>query len=577
MSVEALPSGTRLEGNLEIRRVLGRGGFGITYLVHDHDLERDFVVKEFFPHGLARRAGVRVVALENSALMEDFRHFLGRFRDEARMAASIDHPNLVKVHRYFAANGTGYFQMDWHEGETLQTLLKRQPTLSASEVVKLVGPLLDGLQRLHEAQLIHRDIKPGNIYLRSNGQPLLLDFGAARTAANGCFSPQLTVILSPGYVPLEQYSVDGSAQGPHSDIYGVGAVMYRLLTGSDPDDAKKRSAQSNEERLRASCSARAPAHVPRALCDVVDRAMAVDAGARIADAPALRREVLAAMASHAGLVVQSGPPAGPGSPSAPAATAAGRWTRPALVSVAALLAIAFVGVSIGWRQNRLQPAAEASRPAAAAMPAPPRVASPPGQESSPPPSQSATAAAAAALPPVDDMVQKIRASLADRDLTVTVALDPPRSSFVEGELISIGFSTREAAYALVFVYSQDRSVTMLYPNDYAEGEKVKPDVMNWVGGERKFVIRVVPPFGVDTIHVVAFRNPDDVKLLLGALDIKKTARDLFAIERSSLERSISALRSRGLAVEKRNDAIQEGARSGWGDAVAAIATRAGLH
>lgn len=151
-------------------------------------------------------------------------------------------------------------------------------------------------------------------------------------------------------------------------------------------------------------------------------------------------------------------------------------------------------------------------------------------------------------------------------------LDPPQSSFVEGDLLSIGFSAKEAAYAMVFVYSGKDSVTMLYPNDYAEGERIEAGIVNWVGADRKFVVRVVPPFGVDTIHVVAFRDAGDRKFLVDMLDIRKKARELFSVERLSLERSISAMRLRSQAVDRRDDGAAPIPKSGWGDAVTTIST-----
>ena len=176
-------------------------------------------------------------------------------------------------------------------------------------------------------------------------------------------------------------------------------------------------------------------------------------------------------------------------------------------------------------------------------------------------------------PSAHEMVKKVRAALPAQDLAVTVALDPPRSSFVEGDLVSIGFSTKEDAYAAVLVYSGRRSVTMLYPNDYAEGRTGRSGVVNWVGGERKFVVKVVPPFGVDTVHVLAFRNADDLRSLLDKLAIKKKSRVLFTVDSSSLERSVAAIRLRGLAAGKRDNGMAAAPKSGWGDAVVAIHTR----
>lgn len=120
MSHYALPPGTRLDRTLEIRRVLGVGGFGVTYLAHDHDLAQDLVLKEFFPPMWARRVGTQVVPNEDARASADVEQYLGRFLEEARIAARIRHPHLVRVHRFIEAHGTGYFCMEWSEGETLE-------------------------------------------------------------------------------------------------------------------------------------------------------------------------------------------------------------------------------------------------------------------------------------------------------------------------------------------------------------------------------------------------------------------------------------------------------------------------
>jgi serine/threonine protein kinase len=560
-----LPAGARLDSSLEIRRVLGSGTFGITYLAYDRNLQLDFVLKEFFPKWLARRVGVDVVPFENSTARDDFHHFLERFKEEARIAAKINHPNLVKVHRYFDANGTGYFQMDWHDGETLEVLLKRRQRMPALEVVGLIKPLLHGLQQLHSSGLIHRDIKPGNVYVRDDGEPLLLDFGATRVSG----TPQMTEILTPRYAPPEQYSMDGSAQGPHTDVYGVGALMYRLLTGLDPKEVRERSRESEEERFRSSCRENTPSDIPSALCDVVDRAMTLNARDRIPDCQILRREMLAAVVEQQ---EQEAPPAIPALADSPTVVSDASNSKVVGAGVSVfVVAIAFGFAIFLWQQYGSRSTTSLDVPAADVISEPAvRPASNGG-------ALHEKQSGMGSLSFGEEMVQKVRSAFPGRDLAVTVALDPPQSNFVEGQLVSIGFSTKEVAYAMVLVYSGNDSVTMLYPNDYAEGQAVKPNVVNWVGGDRKFVVKVVPPFGIDTVHVVAFRNADDLKSLLQTLDIRKNSREMFTVDRPSLERSISAVRSRGLAVKRQDGVGATMSSSGWGDAVVTITTRSRLN
>lgn len=588
MSSNALPAGTILERNLEVLRILGEGGFGITYLVHDHDLQQDLVLKEFFPPAWARRFGESVLAMENEEAQQCFEHFLKRFLDEARVAARVDHPNLVKVNRFFPANGTGYFVMAWHEGETLQDLLKRQPKMTPTDAMRLVLPLLEGLQQLHIAGLIHRDIKPSNIYIRSNGSPLLLDFGAARAPASSSASRPLTAVLSPGYAPPEQYSIDG-IQGPHTDVYAVGAVLYRMLTGLEPVDAATRNAGANATRRHRPCIEAAPTEVPHALSEVVERAMAMNIADRIVDAPSLRRELQVAltptMANSTTIHLHKSPQLPP------------KRQAPRIAFLVATAAFVIGAVGIGlWLHDSasqleliLSGHTQASSPAqtetapssdgidtgaTTAMP----VSNPPPPTDAPPvvATEAAEGDSTEALPPTKEMVRRVRDSLPTGDLAVTVMLDPPRTKYLEGEHISIGFSTREDAYAAVFVYSQDGGVTMLYPNDYAKGKLLKANVVNWIGGnDQKFRIQVTPPFGTDIVHVVAFRNVEDFKLLLDMLDIDKATKELFIVNRASLTRSVHTIRARGLIpVSNGTEARSSMVKRGWGDAATELTTQA---
>lgn len=242
----SLPSGFRFE-EYEIVRVLGAGGFGITYLGYDHHLDKPVAVKEYLPSELAIRKGDTSVVAKSSGDTGNFDWGLERFLEEARVLARFDEPNLPKVYRYFHAHGTGYIVMEYVEGETLSELYKRKGSLSEPALKELVDPLLTGLSSVHAAGFLHRDIKPSNIVIRDNGTPVLIDFGSAR-AALGVKSRSVTSIVTPGYAPLEQYSTKGK-QGPWTDIYALGAVLYRGLTGKVPDDATDRILSDELEPL----------------------------------------------------------------------------------------------------------------------------------------------------------------------------------------------------------------------------------------------------------------------------------------------------------------------------------------
>ncbi len=224
-------------GEYRLKSVLGVGGFGMTYLAWDSNLEKHVAIKEYLPGDLAVRALDGSVVPVSTDHQHDYQWGLDRFIQEARTLARFSHPHIVRVNRYFESNGTGYMVMDYEEGESLSQLLKRSPLLPEPELRRILLPLLDGLAAVHAAKFLHRDIKPSNIFMRANGSPVLLDFGAARATGGGTRS--LTAVLTPGYAPLEQYGSEGK-QGPWSDIYAMGGVMFRAVAGRNPPDAVSR-------------------------------------------------------------------------------------------------------------------------------------------------------------------------------------------------------------------------------------------------------------------------------------------------------------------------------------------------
>lgn len=241
----ALPSGTLLRGQYRIDRVLGRpGGFGVTYLAEDVNLQRQVAIKEFLPRELAGRGADRTTVLPHSGQEQDlFEYGLSRFMEEGRLLAMLDdHPNVVRVRSAFPENGTAYLVMNYYEGETLSEACQRLGgKLPPAEAVKIIDQVLDGLTEAHGRGILHRDVKPENIYLRrnpdGNAEALLLDFGAARQAVKD--KTGMTAVLTPGYAPLEQYSRAGD-QGPWTDIYASAAVLYSLITGETPPAAPER-------------------------------------------------------------------------------------------------------------------------------------------------------------------------------------------------------------------------------------------------------------------------------------------------------------------------------------------------
>lgn len=211
----ALPVSVRLN-EYEIIRVLGLGGFGITYLGFDHNLEKAVAIKEYLPNDLAVRAEGNTVHPKSTSDQDDFEWGLARFAEEARALARFDHPAIIGVHRFFQAHETAYIVMEYAEGKTLSELLEESGPLDESEVLEMLEPLLGGLSLVHEAGLLHRDIKPSNIILRDQGGPVLIDFGAARQSVTSR-SRSMSAIVTPGFAPQEQYWTRGN-QGPWTDI-----------------------------------------------------------------------------------------------------------------------------------------------------------------------------------------------------------------------------------------------------------------------------------------------------------------------------------------------------------------------
>ena len=283
----ALPPGYRL-GEYRIERYLGSGGFGITYSAIDENLNHRVAIKEYLPKSLAMRDANDRVTVATAEDEADFRWGLDRFLDEARALAHFDHPNIVGVKRFIEAHGTGYIVMEFVDGEPLSERLKRKPTLTEAEIREHVLPLAAGLAEIHAAGLLHRDIKPSNIVVRADGVPVLIDFGSARVAV-GARSQSLTAVVTPGYAPLEQYSSSIGDQGPTTDIYALGAVLYRCVTGKTPWDATERAL---EDPLTPVAEAADGAY-REGLLTAIDAALAIRADERPRDIAAFLQLVSA--------------------------------------------------------------------------------------------------------------------------------------------------------------------------------------------------------------------------------------------------------------------------------------------
>ena len=244
-----LPPGTRL-GEFEISGLVGEGGFGIVYRADDHSLGRVVALKEYMPAALAARTADYSVSVKSERVRETFEIGLRSFINEARMLAQFDHPALVKVYRFWEANGTAYMAMPYYDGVTLKHVLQsRAEPPDETWLRHLVRPLLDALDLLHRGNCLHRDISPDNIMIVDGDAPVLLDFGAARRVI-GDATQALTVILKPGYAPIEQYdAIPGMKQGPWTDLYALAAVVHFAITGRPPAPSVGRVVQDTHMPL----------------------------------------------------------------------------------------------------------------------------------------------------------------------------------------------------------------------------------------------------------------------------------------------------------------------------------------
>jgi serine/threonine protein kinase len=233
----ALPDGFQL-ANYELIQLLGKGSFGITYLGVDRELGKKVAIKELIPDSIVTRIEGSQVVVQSDSKESNWEWAKERFLEEASALAGFKHPNIVEVYRLIEANGTVYMVMDYLEGESYEERLHRigrEP--DEASMRRVLEPLMDGLEEVHATGMLHRDIKPANILLRPGIIPVLLDFGSARKLLEE--QSVMTSLVTHGYSPIEQYQINGK-QGPWTDIYALGTVVVRAITGEKPSTSMDR-------------------------------------------------------------------------------------------------------------------------------------------------------------------------------------------------------------------------------------------------------------------------------------------------------------------------------------------------
>lgn len=311
----ALPPGFRLH-EYRIDRVLGQGGFGITYLATDVNLNTKVAIKEYLPEDIAFRTSGQTVSAHSSRYRDRYRSGLDSFLVEGRTLATFRHPNIVRVARFFEAHQTAYMVLEYERGSPFKTWWPEHAHIGEKELLTLIQPLLDGLSVVHGMGFLHRDIKPDNIQVRRrDGSLVLLDFGSARQAVS--HGTQDDVAVTPGYAPIEQYE-DGD-QGAWTDIYAMGATLYWTVTGQKPPDAMDRAMAAGRPGGTdpwVPATVAAQGRYSESFLKAIDWALALQAAERPQDIAQWRGALFATHAASLGLqeALRAGDAADPADP-----------------------------------------------------------------------------------------------------------------------------------------------------------------------------------------------------------------------------------------------------------------------
>ena len=500
-----LPVGTML-AEFRLTELIGEGGFGVVYKAFDTSLEREVALKEYMPSSLAQRIGSGTqVQVKSERYRETFEAGRKSFIGEAKLLASFDHPSLVKVYRFWEANGTAYLVMPLLKGTTLKDVLREmrrnnQP-IDEAWLRSVLGPLTEALLVIHAEQVYHRDIAPDNVmYLPEKNRWLLLDFGAARRVISEQ-TQALTVILKPGYAPVEQYAeIPGMKQGPWTDVYALAAVVYFSIIGRTPPPSVGRLLNDTYQPLSQSAAGRYSEHFLAA----IDRALAVRPDERTqsigelrndlalgdlvvdnystnplppgtempARRPADRTQVLPGMQGAARLPSAAAPMAAPALAPALAPAPAPVKGKGVMIGVGAavLVALGVGGYLALAPKPRSAPVDVAMAPTAAPAPAPVASTTPAPTPVAPAPAPAPVAAAPAGF----DATQQFEAIVKAQAPGFDVRLTTNRKAYrIDKDELSFNISSEREGYVYVFMYGSDQVLMQMYPNIKQGSLKIK--------------------------------------------------------------------------------------------------------
>lgn len=459
-SLNALPVGTQL-GEFILTGIVGEGGFGIVYRAQDESLQRVVAIKEYMPFALAARLADATVAVKSDRHSETFEAGRRSFINEARLLAQFDHPSLLKVYRFWEANGTAYMAMPYYQGVTLkQALADLGGPPDEAWLRDLLTPLLDALEVLHQANCFHRDVAPDNILLVDDDRPVLLDFGAARRVI-GDLTHTLTVIVKPGYAPLEQYAESASLkQGPWTDLYALAGVIYFAISGRTPMPAVARVAS---DTMKPAVDVGAGRYSPSFL-RAIDAALAVQPGDRPQNVVEFRHLLGLPEPTRAGkaeahhvrpALANDAVPA----PRAGIAVTRPRWLRWALP---ALVLPVIVAAVLYLRESDIGPPEVGPSESVGAGPAAPAAEAPP----QPPPMPEMPFSPARALDAVfEGRNPAHEVSVVVQTPRIRIAKDQPRFSVS---------SSRPGHVYLLYVPPEGTELWLLFPNAVDRDNRISP-------------------------------------------------------------------------------------------------------